>query len=79
MIRKVYKTDPLQCPRYGGRMRVIAFIEELKITDRIIRHFKLTFNTQLSGTTDLILRWWLLIQQMLDKVIPSLSDKIRIL
>jgi len=60
-------------------MRVIAFIEELKITDRIIRHFKLTFNTQLSGTTDLILRWWLLIQQMLDKVIPSLSDKIRIL
>jgi len=46
MIRKVYETDPLLCPRCGGQMRVIAFIEEPKIIDRIIAHLKLTFEAE---------------------------------
>lgn len=43
MIRKVHKVDPLCCPTCGGRMRIIAFIEEPKIIDSIIGHLKLTF------------------------------------
>ncbi len=39
MIRKVYETDPLLCPRCGGEMRIIAFIEDRKVIDRIIRGF----------------------------------------
>jgi ribosomal protein S27E len=43
MIRKVYEVDPLRCPRCGGRMKVIAFLTEYAVVDRIIRHLKLTF------------------------------------
>ena len=43
MIRKVYEVDPLLCPRFGGQMRIISFIKEPKIIDRIIGHLKLTF------------------------------------
>ena len=46
MIRKVYEVDPLLCPTCGGRMRVISFIEEPKIIDRIIAHLKLTFEAE---------------------------------
>ena len=30
MIRKVYEIDPLLCPKCGGQMRIIYFIEEHK-------------------------------------------------
>jgi hypothetical protein len=43
MIRKVYEVDPLICPRCGGRMKVIAFLTENAVVDRIIRHLELTF------------------------------------
>jgi hypothetical protein len=43
MIRKVYEADPLICPRCGGRMRVVAFLTEYSVVDRITRHLKLTF------------------------------------
>ncbi len=43
MIRKVYEVDPLLCPRCGGQMRIISFIKEPKIIDKIIGHLKLTF------------------------------------
>jgi len=43
MIRKAYEVDPLLCPSCGGPMRIISFIEEPKIIDRIIRHLELTF------------------------------------
>jgi len=43
MIRKVYEVDPLVCPRCGGRMRVVAFLTEYAVVDRIIRHLRLTF------------------------------------
>jgi len=43
MIRKVYEVDPLICPRCGGRMKVVAFLTEYAVVDRIIRHLELTF------------------------------------
>jgi hypothetical protein len=46
MIRKVYEVDPLLCPRCGGQMRVIAFIEEPKVIDKIICHLRLTFEAE---------------------------------
>ncbi len=46
MIRKVYEVDPLLCPCCGGQMRVIAFIEDPKVIDKIIKHLKLTFEAE---------------------------------
>jgi len=43
MIRQVYEVDPMVCPRCGGRMKIIAFIMEHAVVDRIIDHLKLTF------------------------------------
>lgn len=31
------------CPRRGGMMRVVAFLTEHEVVDRIIRHLELTF------------------------------------
>jgi hypothetical protein len=39
----VYEVDPLICPRCGGKMRVVAFLTEPAVVDRIIRHLELTF------------------------------------
>jgi len=46
MIRKVHEVDPLLCPSCGGRMRIISFIEEPKIIDRIIGHLEMTFEAE---------------------------------
>jgi len=43
MIKKVYETNPLLCPSCGGKMSIIAFIEDHKVIDKIISHLKLTF------------------------------------
>jgi hypothetical protein len=43
MIRKVYEVDPMVCPKCGGRMKVVAFITEVAVVDRIIDHLKLRF------------------------------------
>jgi hypothetical protein len=43
MIRKVYEVDPLVCPECGGQMKVIAFLTDYAVVDRIIDHLKLTF------------------------------------
>jgi hypothetical protein len=43
MIRKVYEVDPMLCPKCGGRMKVIAFLTNFSVVDRIIGHLKLTF------------------------------------
>ena len=43
MIRKVYEVDPLLCPRCGGQMKVIAFLTDYAVVDRIINHLNLTF------------------------------------
>ena len=43
MIRKVYEVDPLTCSQCGGQMRVIAFITDFSVVDRVINRLKLTF------------------------------------
>ncbi len=43
MIRKVYEADPMLCPRCGGAMKIISFLTEYAVVDRIIDHLKLTF------------------------------------
>jgi len=41
-IRKT-EVDPLLCPSCGGRMSIIAFIEDYEVIDKIIDHIKLAF------------------------------------
>jgi hypothetical protein len=36
MIRKIYEVDPLLGPQCGGRMRIIAFLTDYSVVDRII-------------------------------------------
>jgi hypothetical protein len=43
MIRKVFEVDPLTCPSCGSQMRIIAFLTNYSVVDRIINHLKLTF------------------------------------
>ena len=43
MIRKAYEVDPMVCPKCGGTMKIIAFITEYAVVDRIIDHLNLTF------------------------------------
>jgi hypothetical protein len=43
MIRKVYEVDPLTCPKCQGQMRIIAFLTDYAVVDRIIDRLKLTF------------------------------------
>jgi transposase len=43
MMRKVYEVDPLVCPECGGRMKIVAFITDYSVLDRIINHLKLRF------------------------------------
>ena len=43
MIRKVYEVDPLVCPKCGAQMRIISFLTDYAVVDRIINHLKLTF------------------------------------
>jgi hypothetical protein len=44
MIRKVYEGNPLLCLKCGGRMKIIAFITDFPVVDKIINHLKLTFS-----------------------------------
>jgi len=46
MIRKVYELDPLECPSCGGQMKIISFIEDPQVIDKIIRHLELTFEAE---------------------------------
>ena len=43
MIRKVYEVDPMICPRCGATMKIIAFLTDYAVVDKIIDHLKLTF------------------------------------
>jgi hypothetical protein len=38
LIRKVRQEDPLLCPRCGGTMRIISFITEQGVIDKMLRH-----------------------------------------
>jgi len=43
MIRQVYEVDPMVCPRCGGQIKVIAFLTDYTVVDRIVDHLKLAF------------------------------------
>ena len=36
LIKKIYEVDPLICPKCGGDMRIIAFIEDYKVIRKIL-------------------------------------------
>ena len=38
-----YEVDPLTCSQCGGRMRIIAFITDYSVVDRITNYLKLRF------------------------------------
>jgi len=42
MIRKVYDVAPLLYPQCGGKMRIISFLTDCAVIDRIIDSIKLT-------------------------------------
>jgi hypothetical protein len=41
LIRKVWAADPLACPKCGGRLRIIGFIDYPSVIEKILRHLKL--------------------------------------
>lgn len=43
MIRKVYEVDPMRCPKCGNRMKIVAFLTQYSVVDRIINRLRLTF------------------------------------
>ena len=40
LIKRVYEVDPLACPKCGGQMKVIAFLEPPQgaVVEKILRH-----------------------------------------
>ncbi len=41
LIKQVYEVDPLVCPRCGGAMRILAFIEQPEVIEKILIHLGL--------------------------------------
>jgi hypothetical protein len=41
LIKQVYEVDPLVCPQCAGAMRIIAFIEQPAVVEKILRHLGL--------------------------------------
>jgi hypothetical protein len=41
LIKQVYEADPLVCPRCGGAMRILAFIEQPEVIEKILTHLAL--------------------------------------
>ena len=41
LIQKVYQVDPLVCPKCRGEMRIISFIEDSGVIEKILRHLGL--------------------------------------
>jgi hypothetical protein len=40
LIRRIYEVDPLVCPRCQAEMRVVAFIIDHAVVDKILRHLQ---------------------------------------
>ena len=45
LMRRTFGFDVRACPRCGGRLRLIALIEEAAVIDRILRHLGLPTET----------------------------------
>ena len=40
LLRRLFAVDPLRCPRCGDAMRVVAFITQPHVIDRILTHLR---------------------------------------
>jgi hypothetical protein len=67
MIRKVFEVKPLICPRCGGEMKVISFIEDHKVIDKIIAHLKLTFMAERPPPSQIVQKELLMAAEERDK------------
>jgi len=38
LIKAVFEVDPLRCPNCGGTMKVVSFIEDDSVIERILKH-----------------------------------------
>jgi hypothetical protein len=47
LLRRIFEVDPLACPRCGEQMRIVAFVTEPQIIDRILDHLRRTAPTRL--------------------------------
>ena len=45
LMQRTFGLDVLACPRCGGRLRLIALVEEAAVIDRILRHLGLPTTT----------------------------------
>ena len=41
LIQKIYEVDPLTCPKCSKTMKIISFIEDEEVIERILRHLGL--------------------------------------
>ena len=41
LIVKIWESDPLTCPDCGAEMKVVSFIEDRRVVERILRHLDL--------------------------------------
>ena len=41
LVQKIYEVDPLLCPKCQGTMKIISFIEELDLIEKILCHLDL--------------------------------------
>ena len=43
MLKHVYEVDPLVCPKCGGQMKIISFIDrhQREVIEKILRHCEL--------------------------------------
>ncbi|MGH7751549.1 MAG: hypothetical protein ACREN5_01930, partial [Gemmatimonadales bacterium] len=40
LLRRIFEVDPLRCPACGAEMRIVAFITERAVIDRILEHLR---------------------------------------
>ncbi len=38
LIQKIYEVDPLTCPKCQGQMRIISFIQDEEVIQKILKH-----------------------------------------
>jgi hypothetical protein len=40
LLRRIFEVEPLECPRCGQAMRIVAFITQPRVIDRILTHLR---------------------------------------
>ena len=40
-IQKIYEVDPLTCPQCQGKMKIVSFIEDEEVIEKILKHLGL--------------------------------------